>query len=376
MVARTKYEYAVNELRERIGASCKDGDLLPSESELAETFSVSVATVRKALDILVHDGVLEKRQGRRAAVRRISPKPENSKKRLGTVLLIWLEQRGFSQEEAVELQRQLFHAGFATAFCTIGSLAELPSVEELKGVLDAYYFDGLICGPMMSRFDVLAPAFEDVTRPMVFIKNRDPIPANFVTVDMGAGIYAAAKHLRQIGCRNIRHYGNPDDKGTWGKLPGIVRFLQDCQPDVSMKEFVVPAIGTMESGYETLLREFAAGRVPDGILAHNDSCALGIMLAAKELGVRIPNDLALVGFDDVADALAATPPLTTVRQPKEQIAREAISLLTEAIAHPSNAFRQRVVLEPTLVIRDTTLGFARAGRGQSAGPTPQQHRAT
>ncbi len=367
MVTQKKYEFAVNELRERIGASCKHGDLLPSESELAGTLSVSVGTVRKALDILVTDGLLEKRQGKRAIVRRLLTDHEGARKRLGTLLLIWLDQRGFFQEEAIALQRQLFQAGFATAFCSMGTLANVPSVEELKRVLETHLFDGLICGPLLGCYDKIAPAFADVTRPTVFIENRDPIPANFVTVDMGAGTYAATKHLHQIGCRTIRYYGSPEDKGAWGRLPGIIRFVQECQPTVSLETFVVPAWGTVESGHETASREFAAGRVPDGILAHNDFCALGIMMAAREFGIRIPEDLALIGFDDVADALKAAPPLTTVRQPKEQIAREAITMLTEAISRPSSPFRQRVVLDPPLVFRDTTLGYARAIRTPREG---------
>jgi LacI family transcriptional regulator len=96
----------------------------------------------------------------------------------------------------------------------------------------------------------------------------------------------------------------------------------------------------------------AMGSSPTAIFASNDLSAFGAIEAIRQHGLRIPEDISVVGFDDIPQASLVYPKLTTVRQPLTQIGREAVILLLEYIADPAQGTRQ-VTLETQLIIRDS-----------------------
>ena len=106
------------------------------------------------------------------------------------------------------------------------------------------------------------------------------------------------------------------------------------------------------------------GRCPTAIFAANDQLALGLFHAFTEAGVRVPQDVSVVGFDDIAGSAHFSPPLTTVRQEFADLGRACLRMLRAAIAgEPVGA----EVIEPHLVVRASTAA-ARTGRGASARP--------
>lgn len=357
--ATKKYEVLAEELRREIVGHYRPGQVFSSETELIRQFQVSPTTVRRALGILADERLLRRSQGRRSRVAEshVASGPPNQK----TVLLLSLDEGVFFFEEVIEIQRRLFDAGYATMLHTAVGLQDEAERARLRQFLqERNNVDGLICGPVTNWYDRLAPVFEDLRFPRVVVGALAPFPTNYVAVNAGAGVHEALRHLDQIGCRKIRFYGNSNRDTPWGRGGGIERFRAEFRPTDSPESFTVRAIGTVESGYETAAREFEAGRVPDGVLAHNDLCATGILMAARHYGIRIPEDVALAGFDNIASASSTTPSLTTVAQPKTQVAQEAVRILTEAIQQPGVAIRQQVLLQPNLILRESTLGYARA----------------
>ena len=94
---------------------------------------------------------------------------------------------------------------------------------------------------------------------------------------------------------------------------------------------------------------------PDAIFAANDLIALGVLQALTFAGVRVPDDVAIMGYDDIDFAASAAIPLSSVRQPREQLGMVAADTLLEVIADPAAKVRD-VVLEPELVVRRSTTG--------------------
>ena len=101
-------------------------------------------------------------------------------------------------------------------------------------------------------------------------------------------------------------------------------------------------------------RSASASR-PDAIFAANDLIALGVLQALTFAGVRVPDDIAIMGYDDIDFAASAAIPLSSVRQPREQLGMVAADTLLEVIADPGAKVRD-VVLEPELVVRRSTTG--------------------
>ena len=227
--------------------------------------------------------------------------------------------------------------------------------DAVKAILKAREHDGMIVGPVAGMHRQIGRLFEDAVIPTVLIKPYEAVPAHYVVVDMAGATYDAARHLHDVGCRHIRFFGPIRAQGQWGRRAGLTRFLSEFRPQESLAEFVVAADGCVDSGYEAARREFRKGQAPDGILCQNDLCAIGVMMAAKECGLRIPEDVAVVGIDDIAQAGRTVPPLTTMRQPREDMARHVVRILLGCFEAPDAPVRQQVVLSPKLVVRKSTM---------------------
>lgn len=182
-----------------------------------------------------------------------------------------------------------------------------------------------------------------------------------VSVDDVAGGSLAMRHLVDQG------HG---DGGGLVFVSGPLRLLQ-CRDRLSGARQALRAAGRDEDALRVVEAErldVAAGRDagarllgmsprPTGVFCANDLLALGVLQALFSAGVRVPGDVALVGYDDIEFASAAAVPLTSVRQPALRMGRTAAELLIEETGERAGAHRHRsIVLQPELVVRDSTLG--------------------
>ncbi|HEY9595360.1 MAG TPA: substrate-binding domain-containing protein, partial [Spirochaetia bacterium] len=110
---------------------------------------------------------------------------------------------------------------------------------------------------------------------------------------------------------------------------------------------------TFQSGYDALRAWARSGRLPDAVFAADDNTAFGVVDAARELGIAVPEKLAVIGFDDHPFAATSHPPMSSVRQPAEEMGALGVEMLREMLgARPARA--TTVVLKPRLVLRATT----------------------
>jgi LacI family transcriptional regulator len=173
---------------------------------------------------------------------------------------------------------------------------------------------------------------------------------NTITCDDEHGGYLAARHLLERGARNIAFIGGPGGELQLGRREaGITRALESASggPVVYRRQDAHgTSLSARRAAATTLLQE---DDVPDGIICGNDQIALAVLSAAAYRGVRVPEDLAVVGYDGTEAASLASVPLTTVRQPSYDIGRLAAKHILE------RAEGMRTVFEPELVVRRSTL---------------------
>jgi LacI family transcriptional regulator len=192
---------------------------------------------------------------------------------------------------------------------------------------------------------------EDV--PLVLLSRRPAdVVADFVGLDNQAGIHAVVDHLVQLGHRRIAFLGgSPQDSSvTRGKIEAFVAHLahHDLTP-----EAILPTDFTYDDGYRVADRLLGAGDQPSAVVAVNDVTALGVIDAALDRGLRVPDDLSVVGWDDAFPAALRTVQLTTVHQPGLDMGRAAVNLLLrEPGLEPTEP--EDVIFRPRLVVRRTT----------------------
>jgi alanine racemase len=208
--------------------------------------------------------------------------------------------------------------------------------------------------------------------PMVLVDSDDLPGHGSVIVDDEAGARAAAEHLLGLGHRDVVILAVEGPEGP--AVPDVamqagvtVRRLRGYRAAFDAASVELPADrivagrASIEGGAEAFGRAWAAGHRPTGVLAMSDAMAIGAMSAARGIGLSVPRDLSVVGFDDVGVAAHVEPPLTTVHQPIRQKGAEAARLLLAGIERrerdatgAGDAPTERLRLPTRLVVRGST----------------------
>ncbi|MHB1685105.1 MAG: LacI family DNA-binding transcriptional regulator [Bacilli bacterium] len=173
-----------------------------------------------------------------------------------------------------------------------------------------------------------------------------------VTSDHEDGAYGATRHLLENGYRQIAFVGGPNVSED-GRLRfrGHVRAVQSFGFEID-KSFIIPGDFTEQSGYEAGLTLVLRQQMPDAVFAGNDEMAIGILRAFSERSIRVPEDIALVGFDDIRLTQYTSPTLTTVHQPMYELGTVASQILFRAFDGEQKI--DPVILKTWLVVRGSS----------------------
>jgi DNA-binding LacI/PurR family transcriptional regulator len=200
--------------------------------------------------------------------------------------------------------------------------------------------------------------------PMVFVDSDDLPGHSSVVVDDEGGARAAADHLLSLGHRDVvvlavegpegsADPGQADEFGVTGRrLRGYRAAFDAASVDLPASR-IVAGHASIDGGADAFRRTWAAGYRPTGVLAMSDAMAIGAMSAARDIGVLVPRDLSIVGFDDIDVAAHVEPPLTTIHQPIREKGAEAARLLLAGIEHREPRSEQRR-LPTRLIVRGST----------------------
>ncbi|NYI45762.1 LacI family transcriptional regulator [Nocardioides aromaticivorans] len=213
---------------------------------------------------------------------------------------------------------------------------------------------GLLITPVGKVLPRLRRLRERGTQVVVVDRRTGSREFSSVAVDDVRGGRIAAAHLVEVGRRRLAFIGGP--RGLT-QIKHRLRGAESVVAEHAGTSLRFVETGTMDAdagrqGAESLLA-LPAREWPDAIFAANDLVALGVLQALTLAGVRVPDDVAILGYDDIDFAASAAIPLSSVRQPREELGEVATDLLLAAIEDPSAQVRD-IVLEPELVVRRST----------------------
>ena len=189
-----------------------------------------------------------------------------------------------------------------------------------------------------------------------------------VTVDDVRGGELAASHLLGLGHAHIAFVNGPTSiRQCADRRQGVRRAFKrkGLSPDEGLRELVAPAL-SVEQGERAAGLLLAQRPLPTAVMCANDLLALGVLKGLTKAGVAVPDEVALVGYDDVAFASMLSPPLTSVRQPKYELGVSAATLLLEETEGADHEHRS-VRFEPELVVRASSGGGSQQGGAAGAG---------
>ena len=195
-----------------------------------------------------------------------------------------------------------------------------------------------------------------------------------VGVDNAKGAFLAMEHIVKLGHREIAFFkGHPGSADTEYRWQGVRHAASQLgiriRPQLTLQlqhGATHPGPSLPEEGYENAQKLLATGRQFSALVAFNDISAIGAMRAFRDAGLRVPEDISVVGFDDIHGAAYLSPRLTTVRQPLNQMGEIAADQLLSRIVNGTKSGAQQVSVEPELVVRESTCECSLNGAGKIA----------
>lgn len=236
--------------------------------------------------------------------------------------------------------------------------SEDPVIEQqvLKALAERDLDGVIVCGSRISNEELIN--FSNRYKVPLVVINRNlhcaEIPC--VRIDFEKAVYHAARHLLSLGHTRIAYLAGPSNtEVSIARKQGLEKALNEAGLEFR-SEWLTNSFPNVAGGFQAMssLLTLPESERPTAVQAYNDLMALGAMQAIRAHQLRVPQDISVIGFDDIALAAHAHPPLTTIEQPKVAMGSLAMKILRELMDEHSLLSGGYTVLEARLVVRDST----------------------
>lgn len=257
---------------------------------------------------------------------------------------------------AKAIQHVVKHHGYRLVLLSTEAL-----VSEEFGIIKSLakqYVDGLIISPLLYS-EEHRELIKQAKQPIVVIAGTGNDPdIDSVLVDSSQGVRLAMEHLLAQGYSRVAFLNGPPDT-----VPGVSRlngyYASLIEHGLSRDPYLVfDSDFTLAGGYERASQIVSGSTRPDAIMCANDLMALGVLRYLREAGLRVPEDIAVVGMDDIEHGANAVPSLTTVSLLAAERGRMAAELLLERLGEDGPRIPKQLQVTPRLVVRESSVVYA------------------
>lgn len=316
---------------------------LPGERTLAKQLGFSYMTVRKAIEELVHEGVLYKVPTKGAFV-------NTNKKAKEQHTIGYFLDSNIKSNISSPYYSLIFHAIEKEATKYNYSVVYFSDANQQKLVNTLSKLDGVIASCFPRTKETILEI--RLNTPVVVIDNKidDEIPS--VVIDNFDACVKSVDYIYSLGHQRIGFMTGLDDSNVGkDRYNGYLHGLKNNNITLD-NSLVCRGNYSYEAGIKGAKYFLTLKHLPSAIICANDSMALGVIKGLKEVGVDIPNDIAIIGFDDIEIASQVTPSLTTIAAPVSQIAEHAFAMLKNLMEDKALQ-NQHIVLDTSLITRQT-----------------------
>lgn len=328
----------------------KSGDKIPSVNELAKIFDTSRNTAVKAVNDLVIDGDVYTVQGKGTIVGKQSPVSKNSRPNTGILQIgiLFSDYDRLDSPYFTKLLKGISREANKTAcqlksFCVKG--------KDVSELLKNEYFDGLIIATRLPVESVMLLKKHNAAFVLV---GNDVYGEKLLCVsgDAYKATCDALKYLASLGHKDIALLSGPADAHS---TPALYHAYKNIMNELGLsfdEELFKSCDWGEEGGYEGFMKLWQEGKKPSAVYASEDDMALGVMRAAEELSLKVPEELSIIGHGNRYSTVNMKIPLTTFEDKLDQIGAKSLEMLCNKIKN-KNIKTQKVILESDLIIRNS-----------------------
>lgn len=258
----------------------------------------------------------------------------------------------FFAEIARKIEDRAHERGYNIFMCNTDNQKE--KEEKYISLLRRHEVDGVINASALSNLTVLDHLFNEEVPLAVIAQDIPSLELNTITVNDLKGGHMATKYLMSLGHEDIAIIAE-DLRSSIDRLNGYYVAHEEAEITVD-ERFVCHGRSSFEGAIEETKKLLKLKNRPSAIFACNDLLAMGAIQVAREYGIRVPEELSIIGFDNTLLALNSVPSLTTIAQPFDEMGKQVVDLLIHEIEGEDTA-KRTYMLVPELKVRDSTAKF-------------------
>ena len=347
------YQVRVAIQKEILEGRLQPGEMLPSERALCAQYGVSSITVRRALRDLVQSGLIYRENG-------VGTFVAQPTRRFSIALIFcgfaeegWRQQSHMFGSLIGSVGQVIWEYGSALSVSNLSSAAVL--IDAIRQIAENNSFDGLLIRADQELPGEVADHLISFGIPYVLIKKKIlDRRVNVVWIDNREHARLATEHLLELGHRRIGCiFGRQESRTFRERAQGYRDALEafGIAPEEALIRFGASEFAS--AGYVEMQALLDGGPPPTGVVVGGDHLGHGIYMALHERGIKIPDDMALVGFDEAGQAQTFQPPLTALGTTDYELGHEAVKLLMALLKGEATAPVERE-LAPRLIVRGTS----------------------
>jgi len=327
---------------------------LPTFRELAEKYQVSIVTINQVMKELASRGRVIRRRGKGVFV---APKGLKRERTHIVGLVVPDITNPYFSQLAKSIQQLLFaHDHGVLTLSTDGRMRQF---NQCLRQLANRKVDGIILIPLeINRTEQEESLWRLKVERIPFVYMDDHfarVPSDYVIVDIRRGVRNIAEHFLSLGHKNIACVSaQPYIEITDIKIHTLIDHLKENNAVLNEHQVEIGQGRHDKGGFEAALKVLERRPRPTAIFATNDIIAVGVIRAARSIGLSVPGDLSVAGFDDIQVAQIFEPSITTVSQPVGEIARDVTEILLARIDSELPPDFKQIILKPKLVVREST----------------------
>lgn len=349
--AEPKYIQVANIIRQNIlDGTWREGDAIPPEKILCARFNIARGTMRQALQVLENEGYLVREQGRGTFIRLVEQRTNNGTNRHLAFVVPYLRDSSVSTI-LVGFQQVAEQAGFSVVFNHVNN--DLQQQQDVVQKLLQQGVMGIALYPVDSETLTGIDKLVNASYPIVLVdRYLKYLSTDYVISDHFGGALRGVHYLINQGHTRVGFV-------TW-LSPAVSMDHRLLGYHQAMRERGIPVDENLicrVEGYPTvnrapLINYLTSENRPTAVFAANDQIAIAIYRAAASIGLRIPEDLSVMGFDDLDMSIHLDPPLTTLAQQFTTLGRRAAEVLLSRIRAEIRPLQQ-ITISPELIIRES-----------------------
>ena len=348
------YEDIINQIR---SGKLKVGDKLETQHELVKIYDVSLITVKKALSDLISEGILFARVGKGSFVARLPSKIDH-KKHLTVAYILKDLDNPYYQNIVSSIESNLSNNDCNMMLYSSDNRRDR---EEQK---IRYFIDmgvsGLILGSMshIPFTSALINELQEKQFPFVMVSYTDDPSICFIGTNQEKGGFIATEHLIKTGYNDIGFVNGEEgnlvgEARKMGYVKALTKYNLPVNEDCLYRIKIKGKRDDFKSGYDVGVEFCNRSERPRAMFIYNDLSALGFIDALAEFGLKVPEDVAIIGFDNIAIGRSSANHLTSVHQPTDKIGKLAVENLLKMIHGEIPDAPLNRSLNPELVVRES-----------------------